>query len=487
MQLYNKLLFKPLKGIYLVLLLAVTVGPGCKKYLTIPLPVTQIAGSAAFANDGAAAAVLNNVYAGILNVTVVDGANSAGYLYGLYGDELQNYATGITNSLFYTDAVSSTYTGGLWTNLYKQMYSVNSAIEGVSGNDALVYKSQWLGEAYFLRAFMHFYLANIYGDVPIVISSDYTINNVSKRNAQADVYKQIITDLKQAQGLLVNAYHDGGGAVVTDRARPNKMAATALLARVYLYTGDYANAATQADSVIANTTYQMAPLANVFLKGSTEMIWGMAPLATSYTVKDASYYLVTNGLTPLATIGSSYAVALSNTQVKAFETGDARFTNWVGVSNVPASGTVAAANYYYANKYKIKTTQTAPVEYAMVLRLAEQYLIRAEARVQLGNLIGANSAKSDLDIVRARASLVGTTATTKADILTAIMHERQVELFTEAGHRFFDLRRTGNLDAVMNVVAPMKSGVWSTYKQWWPIPSTDILTNPNLVQTPGYQ
>ena len=88
--------------------------------------------------------------------------------------------------------------------------------------------------------------------------------------------------------------------------------------------------------------------------------------------------------------------------------------------------------------------------------------------------------------VSTRASLGGTTAATQTELLAAIAHERQVELFLEEGHRFFDLRRTGQLDAVMTRMAPVKGGSWSAYKQWWPIPATDIQADPNLTQTPGY-
>ena len=62
----------------------------------------------------------------------------------------------------------------------------------------------------------------------------------------------------------------------------------------------------------------------------------------------------------------------------------------------------------------------------------------------------------------------------------------QLERFLEEGHRFFDLRRTGQLDAVMTGMAPVKGASWSAYKQWWPIPIADIQADPNLTQTPGY-
>jgi hypothetical protein len=120
----------------------------------------------------------------------------------------------------------------------------------------------------------------------------------------------------------------------------------------------------------------------------------------------------------------------------------------------------------------------------MVFRQAEQYLIRAEARAMQNNL---NGAKADLDVVRTRAGLSGITVSTQANMLAAVLHERQVEMFTELGARLFDLRRSGTIDAVMGAVAPSKGSSWQSFMQLWPISSQDILTDPNLKQTPGYQ
>jgi hypothetical protein len=119
-----------------------------------------------------------------------------------------------------------------------------------------------------------------------------------------------------------------------------------------------------------------------------------------------------------------------------------------------------------------------------MLRLAEQYLIRAEARAQQSDLTGA---LADLNAIRARAGLPGSTAMSQTEILNAIQKERRVELFTEGSHRFFDLRRTKNLDAVMTKVSPLKGGSWEPFEQWWPIPLTDVQNNKSLLQTPGYQ
>ena len=139
--------------------------------------------------------------------------------------------------------------------------------------------------------------------------------------------------------------------------------------------------------------------------------------------------------------------------------------------------------YYYPYKYKSATLNAPIVEYLMVLRLAEQYLIRAEARARQNNVGGA---LGDLDTIRARARLPDISANDQASLLSAIMHERQIELFTEWGNRWLDLKRKGNLDIVMDSVATSKHTTWNSNWQWYPIPSYEIVQDPHLVQNPGY-
>jgi hypothetical protein len=462
---------------------------GCKKYLEVQLPIGSIAGSTAFDNDYTSAAALNNIYYFMYNRSNFDGPGSVSFSYGLYGDEFRNYSTATSYQALYSTGVSSTLGGvtGLWTNLYNQLYSVNLAIEGLTPKTNLSYRDQWLGEAYFLRGLIYFYLTNLYGDVPLILGSDYLLNNGLARSPRADVYKQIVADLQQAQSLLSTQYKDGNGVIATaatGRARPNRAAATALLARVYLYMQDWKNAAAQANSVIADAaTYQLVNPAQTFLVNSNEIIWGLVPSGTTYgyKVKDVPTYFLPKGKTPLA---ANVPVALSDSLVNAFEAGDLRYTNWVGIDSVPVSGTTPAAVYYFAYKYKANGTYTTAPESVVMLRLAEQYLIRAEARAQQNDVTGA---LADLNAIRTRAGLPASTATIQATVLSAIQKERRIELFAENGNRFFDLRRTGALDALMTNLAPLKGGAWASFKAWWPIPQTDIDSDKQLEQTPGFQ
>jgi hypothetical protein len=480
--------FKKCLGCILILL---TLN-SCKKAIDVGPQVGTVDAKNAFTSNGTAESVLAGIFDSMAGTgAFYNGQNSISLLMGLSADELVNYSNTPSYVQFFTNALSSqgATSGYFWPTIYQQIYNCNAAIAGLSSasNTQLTpaIKQQLLGEAKFSRAFIYFYAVNLYGDVPMPLTTDYVTNNTISRTPQAQVYQQIIQDLKDAQGLLSDGkYLSGTGTATTARLRPNKQAASALLARVYLYTKDWANAELNATAVIGTSLYVLEPNLNqVFLKATRESIWSLQPVSIGANNGDA-YTLV---LTASPTQSAAVQLPLNNIVVAAFEPGDARLTNWVGTFNAAATNTTPATTFYYAYKYKANTLSgsSAPVtEYPIVLRLAEQYLIRAEARAEQGNL---GDAATDLNVIRARAGLPVTTATSQADLLTAIAHERQVELFTEWGHRWFDLRRTGQIDAVMGIVTPQKGGgAWNTNKQLVPIPSSEILINSHLTQNPGY-
>ena len=119
----------------------------------------------------------------------------------------------------------------------------------------------------------------------------------------------------------------------------------------------------------------------------------------------------------------------------------------------------------------------------VIFRLAEMYLIRSEARAQLDNVTGENSAQSDINVLRERADALPVPAVSKSQMLRLIEEERRYELAFE-GHRWYDLKRTGRLDEVMSAF----SVNWRNEYELWPIPQSEIQTNPALVgnQNPGY-
>lgn len=474
-----------------ILVPGLTLITGCKKFLTTPLPTDKLAADGAYLTDNSAGAVITGILSNAAASTAYGAGNneSIGHRTSLYADDLQlinpaNASTAYPTSLvYYANALTSAYPNQ-WSVLYKQLYFTNLAIEGINANqDKLPNKNQWLGEALFIRALSHFDLVNLYGDVPLAITSNYLVNNVSSRSPQATVIKQMIEDLKQAESLLGTTYLNGVSAVTPNRTRPNQFVASALLARVYLYNGEWANAEAAATKVINNTAaYELIAPAVAFLANSRETIFAFAPMTTTAPTFVRDYGLYNNGMPAVAANQAAMAAfsmtPVSQSLLSSFEANDARFTSWLRLTTTTAAP--VGGTFYFPNKYK---SNVVGAEFNIVLRLAEQYLIRAEARARQNNPGGA---KTDLDAVRNRASLGGTTAATPVDMINAILKERRVELFTEYGHRFYDLKRTGNIDAVMKLDAALKGGTWESWKQIWPIPAADIIANPNLKQAPEY-
>jgi len=472
-------------GVWLLLL----TNFGCKKLLEVDSPIQSTTANAVYNSNSTAAAVLTGIYINMSNYGIFTGPSSISISAGLSADELVPVTSPADIlSVFYRNELIKD-DGGYWSSLYSYIFRVNAAIEGIGASSGLTAaaKSQLLGESKFLRAFYYFYLVNLYGDVPLLTSTDLKLNSSPSRMNKAQVYSQIIQDLKEAQDLLNDKYlADDVVSSTQERVRPNKGAATALLSRVYLYNQQWPLAEAEASKVIANSSiYQLESLNTVFLSSSKEAIWQLQPLGTFYknTLDGLTFILAPNtiGLAgPDASNGRP--VYLSAHMYNAFAVADKRKTNWV--NSVIVSGT----SYQYAFKYKEFSGDQPRTENLMVLRLAEQYLIRAEARAQQGKIAGSYSAAEDLNVIRFRAGLQNSNATTQTEILNEILDERKIELFTEFGHRWFDLKRTAKVNEVMNLVTPLKGGTWSAYKALYPIPVGDIQRNPNLKghQNPGY-
>ena len=156
----------------------------------------------------------------------------------------------------------------------------------------------------------------------------------------------------------------------------------------------------------------------------------------------------------------------------AFDPDDNRRTHWVGFISP------GGEDYYFAYKYKVRYSYDPPTEYLKVFRLAEQYLIRAEARARQGDITGA---QADINAIRNRAGLTDTPANDLNSLLLAIEQERRFELFVEWGHRWFDLKRTNRVETVLTG----KPNLDAT-DLLFPIPLQEILNNPNMTQNPGY-
>ncbi|UKT64997.1 RagB/SusD family nutrient uptake outer membrane protein [Pedobacter mucosus] len=473
---------KRLYSISLIMLIIATLS-ACKKFVQLDAPDDRLNYATAFSTNASATSVINGLYLRIMETANVFSIYSSTYL-ASSADEMKNFFASPTSvySMLYRNQLNNT-TDLYWNSTYAIVYHCNVAIEGLEGTTTInaSLKQQLLGEAKFMRALCYFYLVNTYGKIPLLTSSDYRVNSIAPRAEVSQVYSQIISDLTDAKSKLSKDFLTGDATkpypnASAERVRPTFWAASALLARIYLYNQKWADAETEASTVINNTgMFTLAPPSQVFLKNSKESIFQLQTVSTiNYSLQEARLFVLTTS------VGTgTFPIALSPQLEQAFETGDQRRSNWVG------GVTISGVPYLFPYKYKANnaTLAASAPEYLTMLRLAEQYLIRAEARLQQNNPVGA---VADLNIIRARAGLAGTAAAGQSAIMNAILKERQVELFCEQGHRWFDLKRTSRIDEVMNSVAPSKGAVWAPFKQLFPIPTNEINANPNLVQNPGY-
>ncbi len=450
----------------------------CKKFSDVPPPNNQLTTQTLFKSDATVVAALAGLY------SVAYTTNNQAFQIDLSvcpensADETHYYTTNSTYDPFYQNNVNidNSASMGIWTSLYKVNYITNSIINGVQQNSSALTDSiqkQAIGESEFMRAFCNFYLVNLFGDVPLVTTTD-AINTTNASKTSKDViYARIIADLQDAQSKLRGDYWS---SPTNSRIRPNKYAATALLARVYLYLGRWSDAEAQATAVINQSTLytlqSTANLGNTFLKDNSEAIFQM----NGATNQQA--YLGYNNLAwqyiYYNTIALTPWMVLTDELKNAFEPGDVRFSTWVRSLNY------LGTTYYYPYKYKnMNPTTTNTAEAYVYLRLAEQYLIRAEARAQQNN---NSEAQADINVIRNRAGLANTTAVSQADLLLAVEQEKRIEFFCEFGHRWYDLKRTNRADAVLGAVKPG----WKASAALYPIPQSEISNDPNLSQNTGY-
>ncbi len=404
---------------------------------------------------------------------------------GLSADEILSGSAYANENSFYYDSLSAGTINNpgpsetIWQGFYNAstIYLANAAIEALRTDSLLSasYKDQLIGECEVVRALEYFYLVNLWGGVPLVTSTSYLVNQGLPRASVAAVYGQIEKDLLDAKSRLTPAYPSAG------RQRPNLYVACALLSRVYLYLGQWSSAEAMADTVIRSGYYHLENDLNaVFQDNNQEEIWQLG--SNNKSIPDASpgpIFGVDNFNFSSLTIPN---YPLSSFLTAAFEAGDLRQANWVGIqTNVDNPGDTTV--YYYPNKYKnIGDIVVNGTEDLSVLRLAELYLIRAEARIRLGNM---GEGMADLNLIRTRAGLPAKTASGLPEALGVLLHERQVELFCEWGHRWLDLKRMDSVNAVMSREKP---GFWPAdgHQALYPIDRSEIRLNLNLTQNPGY-
>ena len=437
---------------------------GCNDFLEVDVPKDMVDQTKTFNDDRTAEAALNHAYVLLTENGFLSGNAASGHvLLGCYTDELEvtsqrfpDYANFYNGTVFANNSSISM----LWKQTYAQIYTVNNILEGLEQSTGLsepVFK-QLKGEALAIRGILHFYLAQTFGDIPYVTSVDYKVNQKIGKLSVDAVMERTLTDLKDAEEILLPAYP------TAERIRINKSVVQGFMARMYLYMENWQFAKQYAELLINNTEYAAAPVHELFLKESTSAIWQLKPTINGMNTYEAFTYNFFALPAP--------NIKLSSALLETFETGDLRLTNWVKF----IGDSVEDA---HANKYS-KMGFTSPVEeYSIVLRIEEMYLIAAEsaAHQQDWDLFNVYINK-----IRNRSGLESLDLHSITAAVDAVLQERKVEFFCEFGHRFFDLKRTDLLTELQKVKPN-----WKLHFNLLPLPENELLLNPNLLpQNTGY-
>lgn len=349
-----------------------------------------------------------------------------------------------------------------WTAIYNTINRANNVIAKVPAlsvtptfTDAV--RNQLVGEAYFLRALSYFDLGRTWGGVQLVLvptSSSSNLENL-KRSSLADTYRQVLADLIKAEELLPTS---------TNRIRATRKTVWALRARYHLYREEWKEAITYASKLIDDkSNYNLlTPYSSFFAdnaSGTNESILEL--YYTTNVVNTQAYQWQPSTKGGVGWIRPSMGIVnlLNNKSIAG--------TRQSLISKVVLNG----VDNWFGNLY-YRTNGTDP---AFLIRIAELYLIRAEAYAQDNDIA---KSLADLNVIRKRADIQELNIADKATLLLAIEQENRIE-FAFENHRWYDLVRTRRAKTVL--------GIDEDFRLLLPIPYAQILIDKNLEQNPQYK
>jgi hypothetical protein len=422
-------------------------------------PVLDIDSEKAITNKGGAVAALLGAYSELQNNSYY-GRDYLAFSYLSSGEAEWSGTYNQYQQFIQHDIVAdNNFLAPMWAQIYRVVNSTNHLIAKVPAiedrNLTQVERNQILGEAYFIRALAYFDLARAWGGVPLVLNPTLTKSDGTDigRATLEQTYAQVLADLDQAEALL---------APLTVRTRASQEAAKALKARLHLYLEEWELAESLATEVIESNRFSLiAPYVSfIETKETEESIFEL-----SYNNADRNNHAHYGYPSSL---GGRYEWHPADDLL-------AELADPAIGGNRGAIISYLGSNPYSTKYFRIGTGDDP----AYILRIAEQYLLRAEARVKKSSP-DLSGALADLNEVRERAGLTPLSLSNAEDILLAIEQERRLE-FAFEGHQWFDLIRTGRAAAVL--------GVSDSDKYLYPIPLNEIIADEALSpedQNPGY-
>lgn len=468
------------KTVAATVLLGLMLLAGCKKSFLDLRPYDSVSSDVAINNASDMQAALAGAY---LNIS---SANLYGRTIPLFGDLLaDNLYISTINSNRYLDFFQINYTvvngnaQGIWETAYSAILRannvINSSLQGTPQIDQL------RGEALAIRALMYFELVKFFAKpytvdpnglgVPIVL--EYNPAYKPTRNSLKEVYDQIESDLTTSIDLM---------AIDKSSGFFTRYAAEALLARMYLFKGEWDMALATAQDVINNSGYSLLQIDEVipFWQNNTDRDDKKEVLFE--VVFDASNNLGNSSLEAFFDQNDYGDALAAQSLYNLYSSTDVRQSWFVTGSPTRGAGAIVVNKYPNAgapDKNEIK-----------VLRMSEVYFIAAEAAFHTGDeplarqYLNAVATQRDPDFT-------GYTSSGNA-LLNDILMARRKELAFE-GHRYWDLARN-NLDVVRENLAGNYPGnvplvlAADNFRRILPIPQSELDANPNIrdQQNTGY-
>lgn len=421
----------------------------CNKFLDVQ-PKSSISDANTIFDSTSAQEALNGVYASYYYTSF----EPIGYL---SGDNIQFTGSQSQYSEFINHNVlaDNSTIESAWNAIYTSINNINNVITKVLAlsNSVISISTQnnIVGQAYFLRGLAYFDLARTWGAAPIITrpTESPSDNNQVRRSDQQKVYAQSLNDLDTAELLLPNTY-----SVYT----ATRKTVWALKARFYLYQRNWQQAESYATQALNdNTDYQLiSPYSSFFLNNTS-------------ATKEAVFYLYHSSSNPNGEYGQWESQQTGGT--RQWAPNDA-FVSLVNNPDIGGNRNVLVAKDVQGDWYGTLYHRTDGSDPNYVIRIAEVYLIRAEARAEQNELAGA---LQDLDVVRNRAGVPNSTETSQSDILLGIENENRIE-FAYEPHRWYDLVRTDRAATVLNIK--------DTSHYLMPVPANEIGLDSSLALPP---
>lgn len=474
-----------MKKIFLsIILLSLTVG--CKDDYLDTEAVGATSTDSFFKTQEDAMQATNAIYTALRSWE--NSAFPAQYVFGVPADDVEKGSNPGDASFInaydqFTYTASDAGVEGYWIGQWQFVNRCNQVLTNVPKIDMdTTLKNRLLAEARMLRAYFYFNLVRIYGGVPIFDGLPADKNYNIPRNSVDEVYNFIISDLTSAAAVLPQSY----GA--SDQGRMTKGGALGLLSKVYLYKKDWQKAYDTSNQVIGmgysldtNFNHLFRPAGEF---GSESVIEVNCQCSPQF---GGSQYAEVQGVrnqygwgffTPTTALESAFEVGDIRKELTILREGETTPEGDLIKKGDPQAGNMWNQKAYVPSSLNNTSCGYGSIQNIRILRFAEILLINAEAANELGNTA---TAITNLNKVRTRAGLAGTTAGTQAALRTAIWRERRVELAME-GDRFVDLVRTGQAATVL-----ASYGFKAGKNEVFPIPFNSIIQSSGvLTQNPGY-